>query len=189
MTKKSVRLGRSDGQWLFVRPACEAILGRILQTRPWHSRKLNGGLLRAVRERERLYELAPAADPPFLICRIGLWPVVKAALILAGQQVSDEGGALRLPNLPLTEEAGRDPLLSFVSQKDSGLIRLGQVGPAWLIAQIARTWPQHRIQVVVTRERHIYRLVKQLLHLKIEAVAVTRRRTCEPKRVGTTKIW
>jgi len=57
-----------NGQTLFVKPAHEEILGKILHTSAWSAEITCDGRVKARRAREKLYEIQQGGGTPMLMC-------------------------------------------------------------------------------------------------------------------------
>jgi hypothetical protein len=171
-----------DGQFLVVSPGDEAVLQRVLRTRPWSCRASEDGTLRSGRRREPLYELVPFAREQVLKCWAGLTPAVTGTLRLCGYRPAIVGGLFhgRLP-LPadknLLDSLADRVLIEYVARHDRGLVRYDahQVEPAKLVAQVARAWPDLNLTAAVSRRDEAIRLAYQLRAANVDAFAFTAR--------------
>jgi hypothetical protein len=148
-----------------------------LRTREWQCQQRHDGSLETSRCGEILFESDFYFHLPVLKFWSGLWPVVLTGLQQAGINVELEGG-FQLGSLQLPAPSNTFPdraVLEHIAHHDRGLIRYDaqSVNPVYLVAQIARAWPNLNIAVITSRRHAAVNIAAQLRTRGINAFGYT----------------
>jgi hypothetical protein len=168
---------RREGQLCTVDAGCEKVLRPILRTRVRRCQQILDGSLAIERRTQVLYEHDTIGYTPVLRFWSGLAGPVLTALRQADIRVELAGGLhhaelqVPAPNKTLPDLA----VLEHIARHDRGLIRYDahSVNLVYLIAQIARAWPELKIAVITSGRHDTVNIAAQLRKRGVDAFGYT----------------